>query len=121
MTSKEMAEKIAKLMEDRKAKNIQIINIENVTIVTDYFIICSGTSTTHNRGIADLIMEELNKLGKSCSHIEGYETARWILIDYFDVVVHIFHEEDRQFYNLERLWRDGIFEYTHPDENIKND
>lgn len=118
MESKILVEKIVSILNDRKAKRIETINIENVTIIADYFVICSGTSTTHNRGIADDIMEKLNKEGLNCTHLEGYETARWILLDYTDVVIHIFHEEDREFYNLERLWRDGKFAEIRP-ESLK--
>lgn len=115
MESKVLADKIVEILNDMKAKRIESINIENVTIISDYFIICSGTSTTHNRGIADEIMEKLNKEGLHCKHLEGYETARWILLDYIDVVIHIFHEEDREFYNLERLWKDGNFANIRPE------
>ena len=68
---------------------------------------CSGTSSTHLRGIADLVEEKLEEKGIKCAHLEGYDTASWILMDYLDVVVHIFLESEREFYNIERLWKDG--------------
>ncbi len=107
MESKLLAEKIKKVLDDRKGKNIEIIDTSKQTIITDYFIICSGTSTTHLRGLADEVEEKLAEEGKKCIHKEGYDTAKWILLDYLDVVVHLFLEEEREFYNLERLWRDG--------------
>lgn len=105
--SKKLADQIVKLLDGRKAKNIEIINTERLNAVTDYFIICSGTSSTHLRGIADEVLEKLKEEGLQCAHLEGYDTANWILLDYIDVVVHIFQEADRQYYNIERLWRDG--------------
>ena len=108
ITSKALADKIVKLLEDRKAKDIEVINTQNVTIITDYFIICSGTSSVHLRGIAGEVIEKLKAEGRPCSHIEGYDSAKWILLDYLDVVVHIFLEEERAYYHIERLWRDGV-------------
>lgn len=103
-----MAENIAKFLEDKKAKDISTINIENVSILADYFIVCSGTSTTHIKALADEVEFKMEELGIRTDHKEGYNSARWILMDYGSVVVHIFHEEDRGFYNLERLWSDGV-------------
>ena len=105
--SKKLAEDIVKALEDRKAKNIEIIQSPRLEAVTDYFVICSGTSSTHLRGIADLVEERLEEKGINCAHLEGYDTASWILMDYLDVVVHIFLESEREFYNIERLWKDG--------------
>ncbi len=110
METRELAGKIEAILEDRKGKQIEIIDTSNVTIVTDYFIICSGTSTTHLRGLADDVLDKLRKEGLTCAHVEGYDTARWILLDYLDVVVHLFLEEERDFYSLERLWRSGSAE-----------
>ena len=75
--------------------------------MADYFVICSGTSTTHIKALADEVDVKMGEMGYPCLHKEGYNSARWILLDYADVVVHLFHEEDRKFYNLERLWSDG--------------
>lgn len=108
MDSKKLVEKIVSLMEEKKARDISIINIENITEIADYFIICSGTSTTHIKTIADELDFKLGEIGLHAHHKEGYETARWILLDYSDVVIHVFHQEDRGFYNLERLWSDGV-------------
>jgi ribosome-associated protein len=106
--SKVIVEKMAGFLEDKKARNIDIINIREITIMADYFIICSGTSTAHIKALSDELEEKMKEIGLVSSHREGYDTARWILLDYSDVVVHIFHEEDRKFYNLERLWSDGV-------------
>ena len=107
MNSGEMAEKISAIMDSRKAKNIEVIDTAKLTDVTDYFIICSGTSTTHVRGISDEIEAKMEEAGVKCAHTEGYDTASWILLDFIDVVAHVFLEDQRAFYNLERLWKDS--------------
>lgn len=107
MDSKVLTDKIVAVMEDRKGKKIEVIDISEVSVLADCFVLCSGTSTTHLRGIADEIIFRLEKEGIKCSHTEGYDTASWILLDYLDVVVHLFLEEERAYYNIERLWRTG--------------
>ena len=102
---------MVEFLEDKKAKDIQIVNMEKISILADYFVICSGTSITHIRALADELEEKMKEAGYEAFHQEGYETARWILVDYGEVIVHIFHDEDRAFYNLERLWSDGIINY----------
>lgn len=104
-----IADKAYEILDDKKARNIELIDISRVSVLADYFIICSGTSTTHNRTLADELDFKMGEAGYNMIHKEGYESARWILLDFGDLVVHIFHEEDRSFYNLERLWRDGKF------------
>lgn len=99
---------IVKILESKKAKNISVIDIRELSVLADYFIICSGTSTIHIRAMADEITEKLKKKDFYSIHKEGYESSRWILLDYTDVVVHIFHEEEREFYSLDRLWSDGV-------------
>lgn len=103
-----MTEKIVGILEGKKAKDIDVINIGNISILADYFVICNGTSTTHIKTLADELEIKMEELGYRYLHKEGYNSARWILLDYGQVVVHIFHEEDRSFYNLERLWSDGV-------------
>ena len=105
--SKKLADAVVQALEDRKARDIEVISTEKLEAVTDYFIVCSGTSSAHLRGLADLVEERMDEKGIKCAHLEGYDTANWILMDYIDVVVHIFREEDREFYNIERLWKDG--------------
>lgn len=111
-----MAEKTVEILESKKARDIDIIDISEISVLADYFIICSGTSTTHIRTLADETEQKMNEAGYNQLHKEGYDNARWVLLDYGEVVVHIFHEEDRNFYNLERLWADGKFRL--PDKNI---
>lgn len=107
MESKKLVDCVVEAMESKKAKDITIIDIHNITEIADCFIICSGSSITHIRAIADEIEFKLSEKRIEPYHKEGYDTARWILLDYADVVIHVFHQEDRSFYNLERLWSDG--------------
>lgn len=103
----EMYDEIIATLEDKKAKDLRIIDIHDLTPIASYFIICSGTSTTHIKALADEVEFKLKEKGVAPLRREGYNSARWILLDYGDIVLHIFHEEDREFYNLERLWQDG--------------
>lgn len=112
MTDNKIANKVVEVLESKKGIDVNAIKVDKVTILADYFIICSGTSSTHVKGMADEVEFRLKEeFDISYSHIEGYDTARWILMDYGDVIVHIFHEEEREFYNIERLWQDGIYKY----------
>ena len=108
-----LKQKIIGVLEDKKARGVIALYVENVTVLADYFIICNGTSTTHIRTLADDVEKTLrDDCGQECRHREGYNSARWILLDYGDVIVHIFHEEDRLFYDIERLWSDGVITYN---------
>lgn len=107
MDSKEMARMACEAMEDKKAQDIKIINIEHVSTLADYFIIASGTNRSQVQAMADNVNEVLGRAGVEPKQMEGYQNANWILIDYRDVVIHIFDEENRLFYDLERIWRDG--------------
>ena len=102
MTSKELAK-----LDDKKALEIKVINIENVSTLADYFIIASGTNHNQVQAMADNVDETLGRAGYEPKQIEGYQNANWILMDYRDIVIHIFDEENRLFYDLERIWRDG--------------
>lgn len=108
MEANDLASRITEILDDRKGKDIIVIDTRRKTVITDFFVICSGTSTTHVRALADELSRKLKEEGKEYSHIEGYDSANWILIDYLDVVVHVFLEEQREFYNLERLWKEGL-------------
>ncbi|TYQ15932.1 UNVERIFIED_CONTAM: ribosome-associated protein [Acetivibrio alkalicellulosi] len=108
MEPNKLAEKISGVLEDKKAKDMKTIDIGDITILADYFIICSGTSTPHIKTLADEIEKKMEEQDIKVLHKEGYNSARWVLLDYGSVVVHIFHEEERAFYNLERLWVDGV-------------
>lgn len=107
MNSLELAKSIAKTLDSKKADKIDVIEIADLTILSDYFVIASANNTTHVKALADEVEFELKKLGKFTERVEGYENANWIILDYIDVVVHIFYEETRNFYNLEKLWSDG--------------
>ena len=106
MTSLEKAKNIAKILDKKKAIDIVGIETKELTVMSDYFIIASGTSNTHVRALADDVDDEMKKLGVEVDHIEGRATG-WILLDYNDVLVHIFQPESRQYYNIERLWNDA--------------
>ena len=107
MESTQKKDRIVAFLEDKKAKDISVIDIGAISILADSFVICSGTSSTHIKALADEVEHKMGELSQTCYHKEGYDTARWILMDYGDVVVHVFHEEDRSFYKLDRLWSDG--------------
>jgi len=110
LDSKAIAEKVVEILNNKKAKDVKSINISELTVIADYFVICSGTSTTHIKALADEVEEKMQEQNIELLRKEGYNSARWILLDYNSVVVHIFHEEDREFYNLERLWADGVIQ-----------
>ena len=105
--SKELVREIAKVLNEKKAMDIVAIKTEEVTIVSDYFVIASGTSNTHTKSLADDVEYEIKqRTGIAPEHIEGRATG-WILLDYGTVIVHIFQQENREYYNLERLWADA--------------
>lgn len=105
--SKEMARLVIEAIEDKKGEDIRVIDISAVSTLGDYFIIASGNSNTQIKAITDAIEEKLGRAGFGSPSTEGYEGARWVLMDYQDVIVHIFDKENRLFYDLERIWRDG--------------
>ena len=107
MNSKEMAKLVCTALEEKKAEDIKVINIEEVSVLADFFIIASGTNRNQVQAMADNVEEILGKEGINPKQIEGYQTANWVLLDYGDVIVHVFDEENRLFYDLERIWRDG--------------
>ena len=95
------------LAQDRKAVELVLLDLRGLSNSTDYFLIANGTSDTHVRAIADHIIDELRKEGMKADHIEGLRSGRWVLIDFIDFVIHIFHPSARDFYQLERLWGDA--------------
>ena len=99
-------EKIVKVLDNKKAEEIKVIKISELTVMSDYFIIANGTSNTHVRALAEEVEAELSDAGVEPRNIEGRSTG-WILLDYNDIVVHVFTPRDRDYYNLERLWQDG--------------
>lgn len=107
LESREKALEVARVAFDKKAKDILILDLKGLTIIADYFVICSGESTTHVRAIAEGVKERLNRAGISPRGIEGLNYSRWVLMDYGDVILHIFEEGTRSFYELEKLWLDA--------------
>lgn len=106
-TSLEWAEKIAQVIIGKKGDNILLLDLRRISPIADYFILVTAQSPLHAQAISDEIIEKLNKDGYRIHHIEGYSQAQWILLDYLDIVVHIFLPEVRTFYGLERLWGDA--------------
>lgn len=94
-------------LDEKKAEDISIIDISGVTVIADYFLIASGANPNQVQALVDNVQEKLYKAGYECKQVEGYQGATWILLDYLDIVVHVFSREDRRFYDLERIWRDG--------------
>ena len=106
MTSKEMAGLVIAALEEKKAEDIRIIDISQVSVLADYFIIANGSNRSQIQALSDSAEETLGKAGCPVKQVEGYDTANWVL-DFGDIIVHIFDRENRLFYDLERIWRDG--------------
>ena len=106
-TEKMMAQIACKAIDDKKGQDIKIIDIHNVSVIADYFVIASGTTSNQVQAIVDNVEEQLGRAGFEAKQIEGNRNSSWILMDYGDVIVHVFDEENRLFYDLERIWRDG--------------
>jgi ribosome-associated protein len=105
--TKTLQRQIAELTLSRKAKDVVIMDLRKVTTMADYFVVCTGESETQVRAIADAVMEGMSKVGEKPWHSEGLQNLQWVLLDYVDVVVHVFHKEARAFYGLEKLWGDA--------------
>lgn len=103
---KEVA-RVVDLLFDRKALDVTLLDLRGISTATDWFIVASGTSDTHVRAISDHVTEEMKKEGARPINTEGEREGRWILVDYFDFVLHVFHPQAREFYQLERLWGDA--------------
>ncbi len=110
LQSLQLAREAAQLALSKKAEDIVILDLRGLATVTDFFVICSGSSDTHVKAISDAVEDGLEKKGARKWHIEGYSHKRWVLLDYVDVVVHVFHHKTREFYLLERLWGDAKVE-----------
>ena len=105
--SEQLARRIAELCLDNKAQDVVILDLDGVTDMTDFFVIASGTSDTHVRSTAERVVEEMKAGGDGPNHVEGAVQGRWALVDFVDVVLHVFHPAMRSFYQLERLWSDA--------------
>ena len=107
LTTQQKLEVIVKALDSKRAEDIQAIKIGDLTIIADYFIIADGTSNIHTKALAEEVEFRMSQLGVEPSRTEGYQGQTWIVLDYGDVVVHVFYKETRDHYNLERLWSDG--------------
>lgn len=114
-TAKRFVNRIAALALSKKAENVTSIDLRGLSPACDFFVICEGTSGVHVRAIADAIEDGLRESGEKVWHVEGREAAHWVLLDYVNVVVHVFDSETRDYYQLERLWGDAKIE-TYEDE-----
>ncbi len=107
MTANELVKNAVKILDGKKARNLTAIKIKDLTILSEYFIIADGSSNTQVRTLADELEFRLGEMGVKPYKTEGYQSGNWIVLDYVDVVIHIFEEKTREFYSLERLWSDG--------------
>ena len=106
-TSKKMAKMAVDALEDRKGEEVHVIDISDISTLADYFIIASGTNINQVQALADNVQEVLGRAGHMTKNVEGYDSGKWILLDFGDIIVHVFDSENRLFYDLERIWRDG--------------
>lgn len=114
LTPKVLARTCCRLALDKKAENVIIIDLRKLSAPTDYFVICSASSEKQVKAVVDNVIEGVGEKGYKPWHIEGYAARRWVLIDYVDVVIHVFYEETRRFYSLETLWGDAPIEEMKP-------
>jgi ribosome-associated protein len=105
--SLEMTKLAIAALEDKKAEDIRVIDISEVSVIADYFLIAGGSNRSQIQALSDSVEERLGRAGMPVKQIEGYDTANWVLLDFGDIIVHIFDKENRLLYDLERIWRDG--------------
>jgi ribosome-associated protein len=98
---------VVQAVEDKKAMNVVVLNLKGISLIADYFVICHGNSDTQVQAIATEIRKKADEAGIPIRGIEGFDSARWVLVDLGDVVVHVFHRDEREYYNIERLWSDA--------------
>lgn len=106
-SAKEMVKIAYKAMDDKKGEDIKIIDISNISTIADYFLIVSGNNPSHVQALTDEVSDKLAEAGYNAKRIEGVGQTNWVLMDYEDIIIHVFSREDRLFYDLERIWRDG--------------
>ena len=120
--SKTLAIEIAKILDKKKAVDVRVLKVESLTVLTDYFVIASGTSTTQVGALADEVEYELSQKGIEPYTTEGFDSKNWVLLDYYSVIVHVFVPNTRTYYDLEHLWADGqpmdISEYLTPENSL---
>ena len=117
MDSSEFARKVADLILSKKGYDIKLFDLRKLSPIADFFVICSADSDIQVKAIADEVDRQLRDIGIKCYFKEGYDSLNWVLLDYFDVVVHIFRKESRIFYNLEKLWGDAPVEEINEDDH----
>lgn len=110
MNEKELLYSAVKAADDKRAEDIVVLNMKGISLIADYFLICHGNSDKQVQAIAREMKEKAEEMGCSIRRIEGFDEARWILVDLGDVVAHVFHRDERSYYNLERLWGDAPIE-----------
>ncbi|MBP3940455.1 MAG: ribosome silencing factor [Christensenellaceae bacterium] len=107
MVFSKRVKEVAKILDDKKASEVLLLDVSGSTIMADYFVVCSGNSNLHVRRLAEDLDDELIKLGYERIRVEGLREGRWVVADYGDILVHIFHKDEREFYDIERLWKNG--------------
>ena len=107
MDSLQEAKAIAKILDNRKGEAVRVLRISDISSLADYMVIATGNSSTHVKSLADYVEVGMDEQGVSVSHIEGHRSDTWILLDYVDVIVHVFNDESRRYYDLDRLWEDA--------------
>lgn len=103
----EMVKVAVKALDNKKAEDIRVLKIDDITSLADYFVICTGTSNTHIKALADECEYQLGQAGYDILHREGRDSGEWILLDYKDIIVHVYNKQTREFYDLEHFWKDG--------------
>ncbi|GAA3407602.1 ribosome silencing factor [Paenibacillus hodogayensis] len=106
-TPEQVMNEVVKAIEDKKAHNLVVLNLKGISLVADYFVICHGNSDTQVQAIAQEVRKVAGDLGMTLRSMEGFDAARWVLVDLGDVIVHVFHRDEREYYNIERLWSDA--------------
>jgi ribosome-associated protein len=107
MTSEEKVRLVVQAADSKQARNMALLDLRGLTLMTDYFFVCEGTSSVHIRTITDHIVETMKRAGMGGIRVEGYATSRWVLMDYQDVVAHVMSSEQREYYNLEEFWSEA--------------
>lgn len=107
MTSLELAKEAVKAIDSKKGFKIKLIKVDDISVLADYFVIATGSNSTQVKAIAEEVEYKLKETGNTVSHIEGYRSNSWILLDFIDVIVHVFSDEAREYYDLDRMWADG--------------
>lgn len=107
MTPYEVTMKAVEALENKKATDVKVLHIADITSLAEYFVICTGTSTTHLKALSDEVEKVLEENGEKAHHVEGYRGGSWVLMDFGCLIVHLFMKDIREFYDLERLWKDG--------------